>query len=346
MAYTIAKIAELIGGTIKGDEQVFITGAAAIDDAINGDISFISSEKYLSHLSTSQASAILIDSKLYSDKITKTCLLVDNVYSSLSDLLTIFSPVPSHITTDEKQCYISPEASVGENVKIGLFSIVEKGSTIGNDSTVFGQVFIGSNVKIGRNCTLFPGVKIYDGCEIGENVILHANVIIGSDGFGFTPNADGSFKKIPQIGNVIIEDDVEIGANTVVDRASMGSTIIRTGTKLDNLVQVAHNVEIGRHTVIAAQAGIAGSSKVGAHCQIGGQAGIVGHIKVADQTLIQAQSGLTKNVKEKGTKWYGSPAIEYNNYLKSFVIYKNLPDLQARIENLERLLKKLQESRS
>ncbi len=344
MSYTLGKLAEIIGGTVKGDDQIQITGANGIENAQQGDISFVSNQKYLNNLSSTEASALLMDSSLYKPSYSIACLLVENTYSALADLLAIFSPVNNTITTNEELSFVHDEAQLAENVSVGLFSIIEKGATIGKNTRIFGQVYIGDNVIIGDNCTLFPGVKVYSGCEIGNNVILHANSIIGSDGFGFAPLEDGSFKKIPQIGNVIIESDVEIGANTVIDRASMGSTIVRTGTKLDNLIQIAHNVEIGEHTVIAAQAGIAGSSKIGRHCQIGGQSGIVGHLQIADQTMIQAQSGMTKSVNEKGTKWYGSPAIDYNNYLKSFAIYKNLPDLQSRINKLEKLLGELQQS--
>ncbi|NNK90784.1 MAG: UDP-3-O-(3-hydroxymyristoyl)glucosamine N-acyltransferase [Saprospiraceae bacterium] len=343
MTYSLAKIAELIGGTIHGDDQTIISGAAGLEDAVEGDISFVSSDKYLNVLESSSASAILIGKNLYKSDIKTPCLLVDNVYLALSNLLSIFSPDIHDVTEDKTMSFISPDCQIGEETKIGMFSIVESGTRIGNRTKVYGQVFIGENVKIGNDCLIYPGVKIYPGCEIGDNVILHANVIVGSDGFGFAPNANGEFKKIPQIGNVIIENDVEIGANTVIDRASMGSTIIRKGVKLDNLIQVAHNVEIGSHTVIAAQAGIAGSSSLGSYCQVGGQAGIVGHLQLADQTMIQAQSGMTKSVKKAGTKWYGSPAIEYNNYLKSFAIYKNLPDLQSRISKLEKLLEELQQ---
>lgn len=345
MAYSLSQIAKAVNGEVRGDNQLQIKGAATLEEAENGDISFLSNLKYLSKLEKSSASAILIDQKLYNSSFSQSCVVVDNVYESLASILEMFSTRSNHISGDQSHSFIAESSQIGEEVHLGPFSIVEDNTIIGDRSKIFGQVYLGHNVTIGKNCIIYPGVKICDSCLVGDNVIIHANAVVGSDGFGFAPKPDGTFQKIPQIGNVIIENDVEIGANVVIDRASMGSTIIRTGTKLDNLIQVAHNVDIGRHNVIAAQAGIAGSTKIGNHCQIGGQVGIVGHIEIGDQTMIQAQSGMTKSVKEQGTKWYGSPAIEYNNYLKSFALYKNLPDLQSRISKLEKLLAELQHSR-
>jgi len=345
MKITLKKIAEILGGSIIGQEDIEISGIAGIEDAKEGEISFISNAKYLPHIKTTSASAILVDASVDQSITEKTLLIVENVYFALARLLALFDPTSeADFFESMDNNYVSDDSNIGPGVKLGAFSVVEAGSEIGQDSKVMSQVYVGKNVKIGANCTIYPGVKIYHNCSIGDNVIIHSNAIIGSDGFGFAPMPDGKFHKIPQIGAVILENNVEIGANTVIDRGTMGNTIIREGTKLDNLIQVAHNVEIGAHTVIAAQAGIAGSTKIGAHCQIGGQAGIVGHLKVADQTMIQAQSGLTKSIRSTATKWYGSPAIDYNNYLKSFAIYKNLPDLQSRIKNLEKLLDDIQRS--
>ena len=343
MATSLKNIADIVNGQCRGPANFQIKGVASLENAGPEDISFVSAVKYLNQLDNTRAGALLIDSKLYTDNLSIPCVLVDNVYESLSLLLDTFSTLSEDIHEDRDKCSIADDAIIGEDVRLGVFSIVSKGVHIGRGSRILGQVYLGPEVSIGENCIIYPGVRVYNSCSIGNNVIIHSNAVIGSDGFGFAPLADGSFKKIPQIGNVIIEDNVEVGANTVIDRASMGSTIIKEGVKLDNLIQIAHSVELGSHTVIAAQAGIAGSTRVGSGCQIGGQAGIVGHISIADGTRIQAQSGMTKNVSKEGTKWYGSPAIDYNNYLKSFAIYKNLPDLQSRINELEKLLRDVQQ---
>ena len=344
MTYTLGKIAEMVGGAVNGDSSIEIIGAAGIGSAISGQITFLSNDKYIQESEKTAASAILVHQK-YADKtFTVPTISVDNVYTALAEILNLFD------TREEKEpginpiTFISSEAHVAPTANISAFTIIEDHASVGDGTHIMGQVYLGKNVRIGKNCLIYPGVKIYKDCYIGDNVTLHSNVIIGSDGFGFAPQGDGTFVKIPQIGNVVIEDKVEIGANTVVDRATMGSTIIKEGVKLDNLIQVAHNVEIGRNTVIAAQSGIAGSTKVGEQCQIGGQVGIVGHLDLADRTMIQAQSGVTKSTKQPGKKLYGSPAIDYNNYLKSFAIYKNLPDIQARLGKLEKLLEAVQAS--
>ena len=243
------------------------------------------------------------------DAISATLIRVDNVYACVAMLLDQFGNKHQVQEGVAEQAYVHSSAKLGENVSIGLYAIVEEGAEIGNGCKVYPQVYIGKNVKIGKNVILYPGVKIYHDCEIGDDSILHANVVIGSDGFGFAPDGKGEFKKIPQIGKVIVENKVEIGANTVVDRATIGATLIKSGAKLDNLIQIAHNVEIGEHTVIAAQAGIAGSSKIGKNCLIGGQAGFVGHIKVADGTRVQAQSGVAAAIDEPDTSVYGLSLI-------------------------------------
>ena len=342
MAYTVGKIAQLIGGSVKGDSSIRITGAAKLDQATAGEITFLSSEKYIPSTEQTSASAILLHKKYAEIKFNIPTICVDNVYTALAELLTLFQRDEDKDPGISQMAFVHPTSKIDATAHISPFSIIEEGVEIGPGSKILGQVFLGQNVKIGRDCIIYPGVKIYKDCILGDECILHANVVIGSDGFGFAPEGEGTFVKIPQIGNVVLEDKVEIGANTVVDRATMGSTIIKRGVKLDNLIQVAHNVEIGENTVIAAQAGIAGSTKIGPQSQIGGQVGIVGHLNLAERTLIQAQSGVTKSTKKPGTKLYGSPAIDYNNYLKSFAIYKNLPDLQARIRKLEKLLEELQ----
>jgi len=346
MTYTLKKIADEIGGIVNGDGNIVINGASNLESAQEGQIAFLSNNKYIETAKGTKASAILLNKGWTDIDLNVPTIAVDNVYESLADLLAIFYNTRSTKYTISAAAAISKQAYVPSNCTIEAFAVINDNSKIGEGTHLMSHAYVGKNVTIGKNCLIYPGVKIYKDSIIGDNVILHSNAIVGSDGFGFAPLQDGTFKKIPHIGNVVIEDNVEIGAGTVIDRATMGSTLIRKGVKLDNLIQIAHNVEIGKNTVIAAQAGIAGSTKVGENCQIGGQAGLVGHINVSDRTLIQAQSGLTKSTKTAGTKWYGSPAINYDNYLKSFAIYKNLPDLQAKIRLLEKQLEKLQEGRS
>ncbi len=343
MVITVENIAKQIGGIVRGDGTIEISGACDISTAQKGQITFLSNDRYLQKARNTNASAILLSKEWSNIDFDVPTIAVDNVYASLAEILNIFGgllPLESEVSDISS---IAKSALVHETCSVGAFTVVSDNAKIAKGTKLMSQVYIGPNVRIGENCIIYPGVKIYKDCLIGDNCIIHANAIIGSDGFGFAPLKNGSFKKIPQIGNVIIEDEVEIGSNTVIDRATMGSTVIRKGVKLDNLIQIAHNVEIGKNTVMAAQSGVAGSTKVGSNCQIGGQAGIVGHIDIADRTLIQAQSGMTKSVRETDTKWYGYPAIDYNNYLKSFAIYKNLPDIEKRIKHLEKLLKELSE---
>jgi len=343
MTYTLKTIAEQIGGIVSGDGDIIINGASNLESAEEGQIAFLSNDKYIRTAKKTRASAILLHKEWQDIDLNVPTIAVDNVYESLADLLAIFGNHSNQNYVISAAASIAKSAYVHSKCKIDAFAVIKDSSRIGEHTVIMSHAYVGKNVTIGKNCTLYPGVKIYNDAIIGDNVILHSNVIIGSDGFGFAPLKNGTFKKIPHIGNVVIEDDVEIGANTVVDRATMGSTLIRKGVKLDNLIQVAHNVEIGKNTVIAAQAGIAGSTKVGANCQIGGQAALVGHINIADRTLIQGQSGMTKSTRKENTKWYGTPAINYDNYLKSFAIYKNLPDLQSKIIQLEKQLKLLTE---
>ena len=341
MVITVENIAKQIGGIVRGDGTIEINGASDIATAQKGQITFLSNDKYLNKAKSTNASAILLSKDWADIDFDVPVIAVDNVYASLAEILNLFGGNVPVANDSSEFASVSKYASVHETCAVGAFSVIEKEAQLGKNTRIYSHVYIGENVRIGENCIIYPGVKIYKDSLIGDNCILHSNVIIGSDGFGFAPLKDGTFRKIPQIGNVIIEDDVEIGANTVVDRATMGSTVIRKGVKLDNLIQIAHNVEIGKNTVMAAQSGVAGSTKLGSNCQIGGQAGIVGHIHIADRTLIQAQSGMTKSVKKSDTKWYGSPAIDYNNYLKSFAIYKNLPDIERRLNQLEKLLQEL-----
>jgi UDP-3-O-[3-hydroxymyristoyl] glucosamine N-acyltransferase len=268
---------------------------------------------------------------------------VADVYAAIALLLEAFGDQPKEVRGIADQVQIDSSAQLGSDLCIGAFTSVGAASTIGDACVIHSQVSIGENVKIGRSVTLYPGVKIMDDCEIGDHCIIHANAVIGSDGFGFAPQADGSFKKIPQLGNVIIEAEVEIGANCTIDRGSIGATVIRKGAKLDNLIQVAHNVEIGENTVIAAQTGIAGSTRIGKNCLIGGQVGFAGHIQIADGTQIQAQSGIMSSVKKPGTALFGYPAFEYRSYLKSYALFRQLPQLNNRLKQLEAFFKEKSE---
>jgi len=271
-----------------------------------------------------------------SKKISTTLIKVQDVYSAITTFLQFYEQSFHPTQGISSLSFIHQTAQLGEQTTIGDFTSISSEVIIGKQCRIYPQVFIGVGTKIGHNVTIYPGVKIYHDCQIGDNCILQANAVIGSDGFGFAPQTDGSYQKIPQVGKVILEDNVEIGANTVIDRATMGATIIKKGTKLDNLVQIAHNVTVGEDTVIAAQAGIAGSTRIGNQCQIGGQAGFVGHIEVADSVKVQAQSGVAASIKEEGRKVYGYPALTYRDYLRAYALFRQLPDLEKRIRELEK----------
>lgn len=339
MQFTAQQIATLIQGKIEGNPDAIINTVAKIEEAGIGALSFVANPKYEEFLYNSKASIIIINESLELESpVSPTLIRVKDAYSSFALLLEKYNEMKTGAGKKgiDSTAYISPTAQIGNNVYIGAFSYVADGVVIADDAQIYPGCYIGEQASIGKKTTLFSGVKVYDTCIIGNSVIIHSGTIIGSDGFGFAPQKDGSYKKIPQIGNVIIEENVEIGSNTTIDRATMGSTIIRKGVKLDNLIQIAHNVEIGENTVIAAQTGISGSTKIGRNCVIGGQVGIVGHIQIADNTSINAQSGLAKSVSTPNTALTGSPAYDYKSSLKSQAIFRNLPDLLYRLGNLEK----------
>ncbi|MFC7525373.1 UDP-3-O-(3-hydroxymyristoyl)glucosamine N-acyltransferase [Parapedobacter sp. GCM10030251] len=339
MQFSAHQIATLVNGSLEGNPDVMVEQLAKIEEATAGSLSFLSNPKYEQYLYTTQASVIIVNQDLKLDKpVAGTLIRVKNAYSAFSMLLEVYNKMRLDKTGIESPVFIHPTAKIGENVYIGAFTYIDKDVVIQDNCKIYPHVYIGENVKIGNDTTLFPGVSVYFDCIIGQHVIVHSGTVIGSDGFGFAPQEDGTYSKINQIGNVIIEDDVEIGANTVIDRATMGSTIIRKGVKLDNLIQVAHNVEIGKNTVIAAQSGISGSTKIGENAVIGGQVGIVGHINIASGTQIQAQSGVNRTIADAGKKWSGSPAAPYNAQMRSQVVYSRLPELERRLEELEQLL--------
>jgi UDP-3-O-[3-hydroxymyristoyl] glucosamine N-acyltransferase len=337
MKVTASELAQLLGGTVEGDPSVSVTRPGKIELGQPEEICFLGNAKYEEYAYTTEASILMVDKNFKPKKSIKPTLIkVENVYASLAFLLEKFGSQHT-----ESQRFISEKASIhpsvflGKNVAVGDFCILEEGVVVGDNCMIKGQVFVGKNTQIGSDSLIYAGVKIYHDCKIGNNAILHANVVIGADGFGFVPQEDGTYKKITQTGNVIIEDNVEIGANTTIDRASIGSTFIRKGVKLDNLIQVAHNVDIGENTVIAAQAGIAGSTKIGKNCLIGGQVAIIGHLTLGDNIQIQGQSGVIHNA-ENNSKLFGTPAISYLDYLRSYAVFKNLPKLQKTVFDLDK----------
>ncbi|MBC7553428.1 MAG: UDP-3-O-(3-hydroxymyristoyl)glucosamine N-acyltransferase [Taibaiella sp.] len=338
MQFTAQQVATLLQGRLEGNPAAKVSSVAKIEEATEGALSFIANPKYEEYLYSSKASIIIINDSLELQKpVSVTLIRVKDAYFSFALLLEKYAEIISGGTKTgiEQPSYISPTAKIGKDVYLGAFSYVGDNAVVGQGVKIYPGCYIGNNVLLGADTKIYAGVKIYDECRLGDRVIVHSGTIVGGDGFGFAPLNDGSYKKIAQIGNVIIEDDVEIGANTTIDRATMGSTIIRKGVKLDNLIQVAHNVEIGEHTVIAAQTGISGSTKVGKNCTVGGQVGMVGHIQIADGTKINAKSGLSKSVSNSYTVLNGSPAFDYKSSLKSQAIFRNLPEMQHRLQKLE-----------
>jgi UDP-3-O-[3-hydroxymyristoyl] glucosamine N-acyltransferase len=343
MVATAAQIAQLINGTIEGDANVSVSRPNAIENAKKGDFTFLDNLKYEEFVYSTKASVVLVNKNFIpAKKIAATLIKVENVQGSLAFLMNIINKSKEPSREISEKSSIHKRATVGKNVSIGDFVVIEESAQIGDNCTIYPQVFIGKNVKIGDNTILYSGVKVYYDCIIGSNCILHSNVVIGADGFGYAPLEDKSWQKVPQVGNVIIGDRVEIGACSCIDRAKFSSTIIYDGVKLDNLIHIAHNVEIGKNTAIAAQVGIAGSTKIGEYCQIGGQSGFAGHIRIADGTKTQAQSGVASTVKNADTALFGSPAFEYNDYVRSYILFKNLPEMQKTLRDMEKRIKELE----
>ncbi len=342
MQFTANQIATLLNGYVEGDPDVLVNQLAKIEEGEEGALAFLSNPKYEHFLYETKASAVIVNQDLQLTKLVNVSLIrVKDAYSAFSELLRIYDQLRNERSGIEEPSFIHESASVGQDLYVGAFSYIGRDVVIGNQVKIYPQVYIGDGVTIGNKTVIYPGVRIYRDSKIGDNVILHSGVIVGSDGFGFAPQKDGTYNKVPQIGNVIIEDDVEVGANTVIDRATLGSTTIRKGVKLDNLIQIAHNVEIGANTVAAAQTGISGSTKIGENVILGGQVGVVGHIQVATGSQIQAQSGVNRSIDQKNKKWGGTPAMPYNSNLRSQVIYSKLPALERRVAELEARLKEL-----
>jgi UDP-3-O-[3-hydroxymyristoyl] glucosamine N-acyltransferase len=343
MQFTASQIALIINGKIEGNPDTSIASFGKIEEAQAGQLSFLANPKYEDYLYKTRASIIIVnESQVLEKPLNTTLIRVQDAYSAFATLLSKYQEMRTQqMNGIQEPSYICKTAVLGNNVFIGAFSYIGENVIIGNNVKIFPGVYIGNNAHINDNCMLHPGVKIYHDCILGKNVTVHAGTVIGSDGFGFAPQADGSFKKVPQIGNVIVEDQVEIGANATIDRATMGSTVIKSGAKLDNLIQIAHNVEVGNNTAIAAQAGVSGSTKIGNNVMIGGQAGIVGHIQIADGSRINAQSGVSKSIKTPNTSVTGSPAFDYSSALRSQAVTRNLPELEKRIIELENMVKQL-----
>lgn len=339
MEFTANQIAALASGTVEGNGEVKLNTVAKIEEGHPGAISFLANPKYTHYIYSTESSAVLVSRDFVPEQpVAATLIRVDDPYATVARLLTMAQELMNPRRTGiEEPCHIDSTATVASDAFVGAFAYIGKNVRIGAGAQIYPQAYLGDGVEIGEGTVIYAGVKIYHGCKVGSRCIIHSGAVIGADGFGFAP-VDGGFEKIPQIGNVVIEDDVEIGANTTIDRAMMGSTRISKGVKLDNLIQIAHNCSVGESTAMAAQTGVAGSTKVGAHCMIGGQVGIGGHIHVGDGAQIAAQSGTPKNVAP-GARIFGSPAMDFDEYGKQTMNIKRLPRLYARVEELEKALK-------
>ena len=339
MKFTAEQIAGILNGEVVGNPNAEVSKLAKIEEGIPGSLTFLSNPKYQNYIYTTQATVTIVNKNFEPENpITTTLIKVDDPYQAFSKLLEYYNQVKLMKSGIEQPSVISEGVTYGDDLYLGSFCYVGKNVKIGNNVKIYPNTFIGDNVVIGDNCVFFAGVRVYSETEIGNNCVIHSGAIVASDGFGFAPHEDGTYSKIPQIGNVILEDDVEIGACTTIYRATMGSTIIRKGAKLDNQIQIAHNVEVGENTVIAAQTGIAGSTKIGKNCMIGGQVGVAGHITIGDNVRIQAQSGIGKSLKD-GEVVQGSPAFTYGDFSKSYVHFRNLPKI---VSDLDALKKKLE----
>jgi UDP-3-O-[3-hydroxymyristoyl] glucosamine N-acyltransferase len=336
MKFTAEQIAGILEGQVVGNPNAEVFRLSKIEEGEEGSLTFLANPKYINHIYTTKASVTIVnDSFVPESEIATTLIKVEDAYVSFSKLLEFYNQVKLNKNGIEPQTFISEGTKYGENLYLGSFSYIGQNVVLGDNVKIYPNSFIGDNVVIGNNVHIFAGAKIYSETMIGNNCTIHSGTIIGADGFGFAPNEDGEYNKVPQIGNVVIEDNVDIGANTTIDRATLGSTIIRKGVKLDNQIQIAHNVEIGKNTVIAAQTGVAGSTKIGENCMIGGQVGIAGHLVIGNNVRVQAQSGIGRNIKDDEVL-QGSPTFGYSDFSKSYVHFKNLPKIVAELEELKK----------
>jgi len=342
MKFTAQQLAEVLNGSVEGNPEAFFTKLSKIEEGDSESLTFLANPAYTQFIYSTQAAVVIVNKDFVAEqKINATLVRFDNAYTAFSTLLEMYNQIKLNKTGISDKAVISESAKIGKNVYIGAQAFIGDNAVIGDNVKVYPLCYVGDNVVIKDNSTLFASVTVYSDNCIGNSCILHSGVVIGADGFGFAPQPDGTYKKVTQTGNVVIEDDVEIGANTTIDRATLGSTIIRKGCKIDNLVMIAHNVEVGENTVIVSQTGIAGSTKIGKHVTIGGQVGIVGHISIADKVMIQAQSGIAASIKEPGTIVQGAPAYNIKDYLRSYVHFKNLPKLIDKLNKLEKELEEL-----
>ncbi len=336
MKFTAGQIAGILNGTVEGDEDVVVFDLAKIEEGAEGSLTFLANPKYTHYIYSTQASITIVNNDFVAtNELSTTLIRVENAYKAFSQLLEYYNQVKKHKVGIESPVFISKSAKHGEDLYLGAFSYLGENAKIGENVKIYPNVYVGDNVSIGDNTILFTGARLYSETIIGKSCVINSGVVIGADGFGFTPNEKGEYHKVPQIGNVVIEDNVDIGPGTTIDRATMGSTIIKNGVKLDNQIQIAHNVIIGENTVIAAQTGVAGSTKIGKNCIIGGQVGIAGHLVIGDNVKIQAQSGISRNVKDNETL-QGSPALGYADFNKSYVYFKNLPKIAERLNTVEK----------
>ncbi len=337
MDFSAAVIAEFLKGTVEGNPSVSVRDVSRIEEGKTGTLSFLANPKYEKYIYETRSSIVIVNEDFKPQKtVSATLIRVKNAYESFAALMRFYEEQKPRKTGISRVSSISDTATLGEGLYIGEFTVISAGASIGNNVQLYPQVYIGEGVSIGEGTILHPGVKVYDGSEIGAHCVIHAGAVIGGDGFGFAPNQENNYQKIPQLGKVILEDHVEIGANTTIDRATMGATILRKGVKLDNLIMIAHNVEIGENTVMAAQSGISGSTKVGRNCMFGGQVGLIGHITIADGVKIAAQSGVPKSVKQENLVIQGSPALDFTHFQRCYVVFKNLPDLRNQVIDLEK----------
>lgn len=337
MNFTASVIAEFLKGSVEGDPEASVNDISKIEEGKAGTLSFLANPKYEKYIYKTESTIVIVNEDFSPQKsISATLIRVQNAYESFAAALRLYEQSKPKKTGISKLAGIAGSVSMGKNVYVGEFTVVSENVTLGDNVQLYPQVYVGDNVKIGEGTILHPGVKVYAGCVIGANCVIHAGAIIGGDGFGFAPSQENNYEKIPQVGKVIIEDHVEVGANTTVDRATLGATILRKGVKLDNLIMIGHNVEVDENTVIAAQSGISGSSKVGKNCMFGGQVGLIGHITIASGVKIAAQSGITKDIKEEGIVIQGSPAFKFGPYQRSYSVFRNLPKLLNQVNELEK----------
>jgi len=346
MEFSASQIAQFLNGDVFGNPEVTVSGLSKIEHGEQGTLSFLANPKYIEFIYTTNASIVIVNKSFIPDHEVKATLVkVDDAYSAFARLLEIYDQYrQSSLIGISSLAFIHPSAKIGEDVYIGEFAVISANAVVGKGSKIYPQVYLGDGASVGEDSILNPGVKIYHTCVIGNRCILHAGVVIGSDGFGFAQQEGAEYKKVPQIGNVIVGDDVEIGSNSTIDRATLGSTIIKKGVKLDNLVQIAHNVVVGEHTVMAAQSGISGSSTIGDFCQVGGQVGITGHLKIPNNVRIAGQSGVSNSLTKEGAILMGSPAIDIGQYRKAAVGFRKLPEMMKRLDLLEKKLNELEKN--